>query len=239
MKTTCTLKLDPGPRVPDLINGRTLYTKREALCLNHGGLLFLTGGSKSGKSRWAERWAMQMALQSAAPLIYIATLRAGKDPENLRRIALHRAQREGKGFQSLECPGRLEDLNLRREGKEVYLLECLGNLIANAITDAGLWQGKAEDRQAMERLTDEISQSILRLAADSGQLLLVSNDIFSDVIRYDDGSLLWRDAMARCQEILLSQEMTCAVEVSAGIPLLWKRAENKGGIPHGSSQDFT
>lgn len=227
MKTSCTLKLEPGPRVPAYRKESTLYTKEEILCLHEGGLLFLTGGSKSGKSTWAENWACDLAKQTQSPLNYIATLRAGQDPENLRRIELHRAQRRGKGFRTLECPGSPDELSLLRDRSEVNLLECLGNLVANAITDANLWQGSEEDRETVFHLTDEIGESILRLARASKQFILVSNDIFSDVISYDEGSIMWREAMARCHHFLLSQDICCAIEVSAGMPLLWKKQIKK------------
>lgn len=238
MKTTCTLRLKDAVRAPWYGKGRTLYTCTKSLTLYGGGFIFLTGGSKSGKSTLAESWAVSLAQQSKGPLNYIATLRAGQDPENLRRIALHRAQRAGKGFRSMECPGSVDDLLFRGDGSEVCLLECLGNLVANAMTDAQLWEGRAEDDRKMQQLAADLCASLFRLARRSAQLIVVSNDIYSDAVCYDSGSLLWRKAMAECQSRLLSQENCCAAEVSAGIPLLWKEQRNNGGFDDGESECF-
>ncbi len=53
-----------------------------------GTMIFVTGGARSGKSRFAE----SLAESFGAPLCYIATCEA-RDPEMVERIAAHQARR--------------------------------------------------------------------------------------------------------------------------------------------------
>lgn len=49
----------------------------------------ITGGQRSGKSRYAE----ELALRSTPAPLYVATARVGDDAELRRRVALHQARR--------------------------------------------------------------------------------------------------------------------------------------------------
>ena len=69
-------------------------------------LLFITGGSGSGKSAYAEDRITASGLASRA---YIATMEPF-GAEAAARIARHRAMRAGKGFATFECPRNLEVL---------------------------------------------------------------------------------------------------------------------------------
>ena len=64
-------------------------------------LIFVYGGTASGKSAYAESLAASLA--QPAPLIYLATMDAS-DPESLRRIARHRQQRAFAPFRTVEQP---------------------------------------------------------------------------------------------------------------------------------------
>ena len=61
--------------------------------------IFLSGGSKNGKSTLGERAAR--ALAGEGPLWYVATM-IPHDEEDRARIRRHRQDREGCGFQTVE-----------------------------------------------------------------------------------------------------------------------------------------
>lgn len=65
-------------------------------------LVFLTGGTRSGKSSLA----VALAQRSGADVIFIATATAG-DEEMAERIALHRAERPS-GWTTVEEPLALQ-----------------------------------------------------------------------------------------------------------------------------------
>ena len=55
--------------------------------------------------------------------------------ENHLRIEKHRRQRQGLGFQTLECPYQIGDAPVSTDG--VVLLEDVSNLLANAVFEKG------------------------------------------------------------------------------------------------------
>ncbi len=84
------------------------------------------GPNGSGKSLYAET----LAAQTAAPLVYIATM-IPQTEDNFSRIEKHRRQREGKGFLTMEEPWDIDLLSISKEA--VVLLEDASNLLANGI----------------------------------------------------------------------------------------------------------
>ena len=89
-------------------------------------IALFTGGSGSGKSEMAEAFACSRA--GDRKLYYFATMRVWGE-EGMSRVEKHRRQREGKGFETIECPDRLP----RGIAGGVILLECLSNRLANAM----------------------------------------------------------------------------------------------------------
>lgn len=91
-------------------------------------LILVTGGSASGKSAHAERLLCEHAASSR---LYLATMQPFGAAAQ-KRIARHRALRQGKGFQTVERPLNLAGLELPRRYDGI-LLEDLGNLLANEL----------------------------------------------------------------------------------------------------------
>ena len=72
-------------------------------------MLLVCGGAASGKSAYAE--SMLCRLSGSAPRIYLATMMPYGD-EAASRIARHRAQRAGAGFETRECPCGLSEVSV-------------------------------------------------------------------------------------------------------------------------------
>ena len=100
-------------------------------------LALVSGGSASGKSRFAEDLA---AGRSAGTRIYVATMQVW-DEESRRRVARHRAMRAGKGFATVERPLDLERLEVPA-GSTVLLEDLPGEPAApeQEMGDGALWQ---------------------------------------------------------------------------------------------------
>ena len=88
-------------------------------------LHLITGGSGSGKSRYAEGEILKLG---PGRRIYIATMYP-YDEESRQRIARHRAMRAEKNFETIECYTALNQRDFP-EGANI-LLECMSNLVAN------------------------------------------------------------------------------------------------------------
>lgn len=128
-------------------------------------IVLLTGGSGCGKSTYAEKIVDAMPREKR---VYIATMQI-YDEESVRRVARHRAQRADKGFVTMECPKNLGALEM--EEGSVVLLEDLVNLTANEMFDGGD--------------ASRIVPALESLASRCRHLVMVTNDVFSDGVRYD------------------------------------------------------
>ena len=93
-------------------------------------LVLVSGSNNSGKSVYAE----QLIAKTAGDRYYIATMRPCTE-DNHHRIEKHRAQRQGLGFTTIECPYQVGNISISSDG--VVLLEDVSNLLANAMFEKG------------------------------------------------------------------------------------------------------
>ena len=177
----------------------------------------MSGAARSGKSEWAEAYALSIA-EPGSKLVYIATACAG-DQEMRRRIEQHKAARKYKGFQTLE---RYTDVggaaSLLSPGSTV-LLECLGTLLANEMF--GLGETCAPGAAAPDLLIMKIFGDVLSLSSCASNLLVVSNDIFSDGVTYDETTQTYRRALGALH-VKLAGAADLAVECVTGLPRIHK-----------------
>ena len=169
-------------------------------------LALVSGGSASGKSRFAEDLT---AGRSAGTRIYVATMQVW-DEESRRRVARHRAMRAGKGFATVERPLDLERLEV--PAGSTVLLEDLPNLAANE------WFGGAE-RRASAR--ERILSGVERLKARTALTVVVANELFSDGIDHEEETAAYLDMLVRLDRAI-AREADEVYEVVCGIPVCWK-----------------
>jgi adenosylcobinamide kinase/adenosylcobinamide-phosphate guanylyltransferase len=184
-------------------------------------LTLICGGSGSGKSVLAER-----LLAAAAPSgrrFYLATMRPD-GREAGERIRRHRARRAGSGFITLERYAGLADLNFP-EGAAA-LLECLGNLAANLMFPPSGGPASAPG---------EIWRSLERLRRGTRELIVVTNEIFSDGEDYSPETENYRTVLAEANR-RLGECGDRVVEMVCGLPLVHKG--ELPGEPLVSPRDF-
>ncbi|SEN12932.1 bifunctional adenosylcobinamide kinase/adenosylcobinamide-phosphate guanylyltransferase [Niastella yeongjuensis] len=106
-----------------------------------GGIIFITGGARSGKSRYAQQLALQL---SNAP-VYVATARHWDDDFE-KRIQRHQAERDER-WTSIEEEKHISQLPF---SDKVVVMDCVTLWLTNFFTDtkydvdASLQQGKLE-----------------------------------------------------------------------------------------------
>jgi adenosylcobinamide kinase/adenosylcobinamide-phosphate guanylyltransferase len=122
-------------------------------------ILFVLGGVRSGKSRFAQRLALHLAKNP----IYLATSRV-YDEDHRQRIERHRQER-GPEWTTIEQPERLSEAGI--EGR-VVVVDCLTLWLNNC------FMSKSSDP---DRTLEFISAELERLFAVSATLILVSNEI--------------------------------------------------------------
>ena len=168
-------------------------------------LLFVLGGSGSGKSAWAEGRIVQSGISRRA---YIATMEPF-GAEGQARIARHRAMRAGKGFTTLE---RTTDLaGLPVEPGCAALLEDLPNLFANE------WFTVSREGAA-----DRVLAGIRRLRDAAELTVVVGNDLFGDGLDYDGDTRTYLLALADLHR-RLAAEADGVYEVVCGIPICHRK----------------
>lgn len=167
--------------------------------------LVVTGGSGSGKSFYAEQQILALGEQER---FYIATMRCA-DAESERRVQRHRAMRAGKRFETLECPVNLAGLSLPQGS--VALLECMSNLTANEFFDGR--------RHTPRETADRIMLGVRKIRDYCSHLVVVTNEVFSDGVDYDEQTLQYLQclAMVNCD---MAREADRVVEVVYGLPVL-------------------
>ena len=129
-------------------------------------VIFVLGGVRSGKSRFAQGIA-----SDCANVIFIATAKPS-DPEMQLRIERHRQSRPTH-WQTLEVP---LDLDVAIAGlndpKQLAVIDCLTVYLANVISNA---QGKESAiRDYIERLCSALRET-------KASIVLVSNEVGSGV----------------------------------------------------------
>ena len=172
-----------------------------------GTLILVSGGSASGKSEFAEGLAVA---GGPAPRYYIATMQVF-DAESERRVARHRAMRADKGFVTLERQTNLAGLRLPQAGRPA-LLECMSNLTANEMY---------REDGAGDQTCGAVCRGISALAERAGNLVVVTNEVFSDGIVYDPETERYLEYLGQINQYL-AQIADCVTEVVYGIPVCVK-----------------
>ena len=131
-------------------------------------LIFVSGSSASGKSALAERIC---AALPADRHVYIATMPV-RTAEDERVVARHHALRAGRGFETLEMPGRLAP----PPPDAAVLLECLSTFTANRMFDG--------DPEPDGGWTDALWAELQILLDRPGPTVIVSADLTSDGVDY-------------------------------------------------------
>ena len=169
-------------------------------------ITLITGGSGSGKSEFAENRAVSF---KSKELIYIATMYP-YDDECKKKIERHLNLRKDKNFRTIECYTGLKSVKIPK-GSTV-LLDCISNVIANEMYN--------EDG-AKEKTVEEIIKGIDSLKRQCDNLVIVTNEIYSDGIEYDSETRKYiKYSSEICYEI--SKRAEEVIEVVYGIPCVIK-----------------
>lgn len=174
-------------------------------------IVFITGGAKNGKSSFAQSLAVKLA--AGGRRYYIATM-IPVDDEDRERIRRHIADREGLGFETVE-QGRniLECLKTCDPGAS-FLLDSTTALLMNELFLPPDWH---LDEQAGARCAEEVA----RFAQSVKNIVLVSDYIYSDALRYGELTEEYRRGLAYIDRCLAAACDTVA-EVSFGGRLIYK-----------------
>ena len=188
-------------------------------------ITLVLGGSGSGKSAYAEH-----LLDGKTNKYYIATMQV-YDAEGEKKVARHRRLRAGKGFVTMEQPRDIGEVDFSKRAQQAMeppdragqnvterprcaLLECMSNLVANEMFREGGFHPE---------VAEKITEGVKNLLSQAKHVVIVTNEIFSDGILYEEESEQYKKELGQINQKLaeMAEEV---VEVVYGIPV-W----HKGG----------
>jgi adenosylcobinamide kinase/adenosylcobinamide-phosphate guanylyltransferase len=174
--------------------------------------VFISGGCKNGKSTFAQRTAKILA--GAKPLYYIATMEP-HDQEDLDRIERHLKEREGWGFETIECGRGILDCLTKSEAKGSYLLDSVTALLSNEMFQ----MDGTMDFSSPQRVAGEL----ISLSRQVDNIVFVSDYIYSDAHIYDEITEKYRQGLSYIDKAL-ARECECVIEV-CGANIIYHKGE--------------
>lgn len=181
-----------------------------------GAIIFITGGARSGKSRFAESLIAGMD-----NVLYVAT-GLGFDDEMKDRIARHKSQRN-PAWKTVECYRDLAR-SLKRDlpDRGYVLLDCVTIMVSNfMVLDAGIdWDSAGID--AADRIEKVIWKEIsdfLEMARDyNGQTIIVSNELGMGIVPPTPLGRYYRDIAGKMNQVIAAAADEVCLMVS-GVPV--------------------
>lgn len=141
-----------------------------------GEVWFVTGGARSGKSRFAER----LAARTTREVVYIATLEP-LDAEMAHRITRHQQSRPPE-WRTVEAPRDIVPALQSVPPEACVLLDCLSLWVTNLLLDGP----PDPDPEAVNALAEDLERRVTLLldaaAAREGPLIVVSNEVGSGLV---------------------------------------------------------
>jgi adenosylcobinamide kinase/adenosylcobinamide-phosphate guanylyltransferase len=173
--------------------------------------IFITGGARSGKSRFAE----ELAQRFGAPLGYLATAQA-LDHEMHERVRRHQ-ERRGEAWRTIEEPLHLtQALACCDFTCKAVLVDCITLWLSNLLTCY-----EELDRDAGERIMDDVHRLAVTLREISTPVILVTNEVGLGIVPDNRLARLFRDIAGETNQ-LLAAAADEAWLVASGIPLRLK-----------------
>ena len=169
-------------------------------------LIYITGGARSGKSRFAQELAQRLGRR----VVFVATA-SPNDADLRKRIARHRRERP-KHWRTLENPKDLSrvfsDIDRRTE---VLLLDCLTLYVSER-----LMQGVPESK-----IGAQVEKFCKAAAASPVTTVVVSNEVGSGLVPATDLGRQFRDYLGRAN-LIAARYARHAYLMASGIPIVLK-----------------
>ena len=173
--------------------------------------IFITGGARSGKSRFAEKTAAGYG----APLCYLATAQS-LDDEMGRRVIQHQ-ERRGDTWQTIEEPLQLAQALTEHDGAfKVILIDCLTLWLSNLLMLHEYLGAKAEGR-----ILEDVMHLAETLRDMTTPVIIVSNEVGMGIVPENRLARMFRDIAGHANQTIAAAADEAWL-VTSGIPLRLK-----------------
>lgn len=171
-------------------------------------IILVTGGSRSGKSRFA----LEAAEKISGNRIFMATCQA-KDREMAERIAKHKAERDGSWL-TLEVPVKIsESMAENYAAADVILIDCLTLWISNLF-------GENDDAGWLEQKVQEMVDTLKEAPCT---VVLVTNEVGMGIVPENEMARKFRDISGLAGQ-RIAKAADRVIWMVAGIPVMIKGA---------------
>ena len=171
--------------------------------------VFISGGAKCGKSSFAQD--LTVALAGNGKRYYVATM-IPTGEEDFNRIRRHISDRDGMGFETVEC---FKDIMDVANPHGTFLVDSVTSLVQNSLFPVE--KNYEMDLNGANRCAD----ALIQFAHTVRHAVFVSDYIYSDAGRYSESTEMYRKCLADIDRRLAAVCDT-VVEVSAGQLIIHK-----------------
>ncbi len=148
-----------------------------------GKIILVTGGARSGKSKFAERLALKIGGKAA----YIATAQIFDD-EMAYRVKLHKERRKNF-WTTFESPFDADKTILAAENFDVILFDCVTIYLSNFICAANL-----DDVEKIYRDAENLIDNLINATKSSNAtVIFVSNEVGGGIVPENKLARIFRD----------------------------------------------
>ncbi|MGV8057537.1 MAG: bifunctional adenosylcobinamide kinase/adenosylcobinamide-phosphate guanylyltransferase [Smithellaceae bacterium] len=176
-------------------------------------IIFVTGGSRSGKSNYAQRKAESLP----GPRAYLATCPV-IDEEIAERCRKHQQARSHAAWDTIEETKDIAGILNTDEAHKVILVDCLTLWVNNLI-----YESEQNGRVMTEEDITEKCQVLLAACETfTGTIIFVTNEVGMGIVPDNPVGRMFRDIAGRCNQIMAAAAGEVVLLVS-GIPLHLKK----------------
>ena len=181
--------------------------------------ILITGGARSGKSRFAQ----ELALKLGEPVLFVATAEAG-DEEMRRRIEEHQKSRPA-AWSTLEITTHIgSQVSQKIFGVKVVIVDCITLLVNNIFSQHSQQTEEQIDASLIEKeVNNEIGELVECINRVDASFIMVTNEVGTGLVPVSRVGRLYRDLLGRANQTLAEHADEIYLMV-AGLPVLIKPA---------------
>lgn len=176
--------------------------------------IFILGGVRSGKSRFAQELAGKLSHK----VLFVATGEP-RDEEMQARIDEHKKARP-RNWRTLELPANVgQQLESEIGDAQVVIIDCLTLLVANRLGD------DPDYLKAEKRVRAEVDGLIAVIDRLNASFIIVSNEVGMGLVPANKLGRFYRDVLGKAHQ-LIARRASEVYFMIAGIPLKIKAPES-------------